>query len=310
MSDSFWLPKAGSTLAGEIDFAWSLVFWIAVFFFVLVVTTMSVFVVRYRRRRDDEIPDAPTHSTRLEVIWTIIPIIIVVGLFTVGFRAFLASAVAPAESMEINVVGERWLWTFSYPDGTTSVNELRVPRGRPVKLILSSKDVIHSFFVPEFRIKRDAVPGRYTSIWFEATETGELDIYCTEYCGTGHSNMLARLVVMEEPDFKQWLETGGGDKDLPPAERGGQLFVKMACNTCHSTDGTAMTGPSLKGLFGKQVTLASGGSVAADENYLRESITNPAAKVVQGYQPVMPVFKGLLDQQQIDALVAYLKSLE
>lgn len=310
MSDSFWLPKAGSTIARDVDFAWGLVFWVSVAFFVLVIGAMLWFVVRYRRRSEAEMPNAPDHNGRLEVIWTLIPIGIVMGLFVAGFRPYLSAAVAPAESLEINVTGERWLWTFSYPDGTTSVNELRVPKGRPVKLILSSKDVIHSFFVPEFRIKRDAVPGRYTSVWFEATDAGEMNVLCTEYCGTGHSNMLAKLVVMEEPQFKEWMASGGGDKDLPPAQQGEKLFSKMACNTCHSTDGSVKTGPSLKGIWGHEVTLADGSKVTVDENYVRESITNPTAKVVQGFQPVMPVFKGLLDEKQIDALVAYVKSLK
>jgi len=309
MSDSFWLPKAGSTLAGPVDFAWNLVFWISVGFFTLVVGAMIFFVIRYRRRSEDEIPSGADHNTRLEVVWTLIPVAIVLGLFTAGFRGYLSAMVAPAESLEIGVTGEKWMWTFSYPDGTNSLNELRVPLNRPVKLILSSKDVIHSFFVPEFRIKRDAVPGRYTSIWFQATEPGEMNVLCTEYCGTGHSGMLAKLVVMPEAEFQKWLETGGGDKDLPPAELGAKLYAKMSCNTCHSTDGSVKTGPSFKGLYGHSVTLSDGSQVTADENYLRESITTPAAKVVQGFQPVMPVFKGLLDQKQIDALIAYIKTI-
>jgi cytochrome c oxidase subunit 2 len=225
----------------------------------------------------------------------------------VGFRGYLKNAIAPAEAMEVSVTAERWLWTFTYANGTVSVNELHVPRARPVKLILSSRDVIHSFFVPELRVKRDAVPNSYSTLWFEATEVGEATIQCAEYCGTGHSAMLGRLVVQEEKDFNNWLETGGGGDKLPPAELGAKLFVKLACNTCHTTDGTPKTGPTFKGIFGSRVELADGKSVVVDEEYIRESITNPTAKIVRGFQPLMPVFKGLVTQKQIDGLVAFIK---
>ncbi len=307
MNDSFWLPRAGSTLAKDFDASWSLVYWVSIFFFVLVVGALAYFVLRYRRRSEVEIPDAPDHNTRLEVIWTLIPIVIVVVLFAVGFRVYLKSVVAPAEALEVSVTAERWMWTFTYGNGTVSVNELRVPRGKPVKLVMSSKDVIHSFFVPELRVKKDAVPNSYTTLWFEATEPGEATIECTEYCGAGHSAMLGKLIVQEEKDFNSWLETGGGEGKLPPAELGAKLFVKMACNTCHTTDGALKTGPTFKGIFGTKVELADGTAVMADEDYIRESITNPTAKVVKGFQPVMPVFKGLLSQKQLDGLLAFIK---
>lgn len=307
-SESFWLPRAGSTIARDVDASFNLVYWVAVFFFVLVVGALLVFVVRYRRKSGSEVPQAPDHNTPIEIIWTAIPVAIVLVLFVVGFRAYLKSTVAPAEALEVSVTAERWMWTFTYPDGTVSVNELRVPRARPVKLILSSKDVIHSFFVPELRVKKDAVPNAYTTLWFEATEAGEATVQCTEYCGAGHSAMLAKLIVQEEKDFNNWLETGGGENKLSPVELGAKLFTKMACNTCHTIDGTPKTGPTFKGIYGTQVPLADGSSVLVDEQYIRESITNPTAKVVRGFQPVMPVFKGLLTQKQIDALVAFIKA--
>src|SRR4030067_1083694 len=176
--DSFWLPRAGSTLAKDFAAGWGLVYWVSVFFFVLVVGALAYFVVRYRRRSEAEIPDAPDHNTRLEVIWTLVPIVIVVVLFAVGFRVYLKSVVAPAEALEVSVTAERWLWTFTYGNGTVSVNELRVPLGKPVKLILSSKDVIHSFFVPELRVKKDAVPNSYTTLWLEPTEREERNVSC------------------------------------------------------------------------------------------------------------------------------------
>ncbi len=306
-SDSFWLPRAGSTLAREVDASFNLVYWVAVFFFLLVVGALVVFVVRYRRKVGAEVPRAPDHNTPIEIVWTAIPVAIVLVLFAVGFRVYLKSSVAPADAMEVSVTAERWMWTFTYPNGTVSVNELRVPRARPVKLILSSRDVIHSFFVPEMRVKKDAVPNSYTTLWFEATEAGESTIQCTEYCGAGHSSMLGKLIVQEDKDFDNWLESGGGDNKLPPAELGARLFAKMACNTCHTTDGLPKTGPTFKGIYGTRVELADGTSALVDENYIRESITSPAAKVVRGFQPVMPVFKGLLTQKQIDGLVAFIK---
>lgn len=306
---TFWLPESASTAAREIDFGWNAVLAVSIFFFVLVMGAMIYFVIRYRRR-GDEIPSAPHESRKVEFIWTIIPIGIVTVLFFIGFRGYIDAMVAPADALEISVTAERWMWTFTYPEGQTSVNELHLPKDRPIKLVMSSKDVIHSFWIPEFRLKRDVLPGRYTTLWFEATRNGDWHVLCSEYCGTGHSAMLATVVVEEDSKFDKWLEESGGDKNAPPLERGQRLFTKMACNTCHSTDGAAKTGPSLKGIFEHEVKLASGDTVKADENYLRESMTNPSAKVVQGYQPVMPVFKGLLDQSQMDALITYIKSLQ
>ncbi|MBI5547276.1 MAG: cytochrome c oxidase subunit II [Deltaproteobacteria bacterium] len=308
--NSFWLPEAASTTAAQHDAGWSLVLWISAFFFVLVVGLMSYFVIRYRRRSETEIPDAPDHNTRLEIVWTLIPVAIVVVLFAVGFKGFLKGTIAPADSMEIFVTAERWMWTFTYPNGATSVNELRVPLGRPVKLVMSSKDVIHSFYVPEFRLKKDVVPNSYTTAWFEPTQVGEMTVTCTEYCGAGHSAMLAKLQVMPEKEFRDWLDAGGEEKGVSPEKAGEKLAMKLACATCHSTDGSAKTGPTWKGLYNHPTELADGTTVTADENYLRESITDPNKKVVKGFQPVMPAFKGLVTQKQLDALIAYLKSLK
>lgn len=307
---SFWLPEAASTTAAQTDAGWTLVLWVSAFFFVLVVGAMSFFVIRYRRRSESEFPNAPDHNTRVEILWTVIPIAIVLVLFTVGFRGFLNQQIAPANSLEVYVTAERWMWTFTYPNGATAVNELRVPLGKPVKLIMSSKDVIHSFYVPEFRLKKDVVPNSYTTAWFEATSLGEKTITCTEYCGTGHSAMLGKLLVLSEAEFADWLQSGADDKNATPEQAGEKLATKLACVTCHSTDGSAKTGPTWKGLAGHKVELADGTTAVADEAYLRESITDPNSKVVKGYQPVMPAFKGLVTQKQLDALVAYIKSLK
>jgi cytochrome c oxidase subunit 2 len=309
-TQSFWLPEAASTSARTFDAGWNLVFWVSAFFLVLVVGEMSYFVIRYRRRSESEIPQAPDHSTRLEIAWTIIPVIIVLVLFVVGFKGFLSQQIAPGDSLEIYVTAEKWMWTFTYPSGSSSINELRVPLGRPVKLVMSSKDVIHSFFVPQFRLKKDVVPNSYTTLWFEPTQLGEMTITCAEYCGTGHSAMLGKLIVMPESDFKDWLQNGGDEKDVPPALAGAHRAEKFSCLTCHSTDGSAKTGPTWKGLYGSKVELSDGRTVEADEQYLRESITDPNAKIVKGFQPLMPAFKGLVSQKELDALVAYMKSVK
>jgi cytochrome c oxidase subunit II len=306
---TFWLPRQSSTLAEHIDAGWDAAYWTAVVLFVLVVSTMALFAFKYRRRSEKDKTSSISHNTTIEIVWTVIPLIIVVSLFFVGMRGYVHAAVAPAEAYEINVTAEMYLWTFTYPDGTTTINELGVPRGRPVRLIMSSKDVVHSLYIPEFRVKQDVVPGSYTSTWFEATEARETALLCTEYCGVGHSDMMATVKVMEQSDFDKWLE-GGSSSDLPPEELGKALFVKRSCSNCHSLDGTRIQGPSLKGLFGREEQLSDGSKVVADENYFRDSLFNPAGKVVQGYPATMPVFKGILKDKEVDALIAYLKTIK
>jgi cytochrome c oxidase subunit 2 len=306
---SFWLPRQGSTLAERIDGAWAAAYWVSVLFFILVAGATVLFAIKYKRRSERDKTSPIDHSTTVEVVWTLIPLAIVISLFFVGLRGYVHASVAPAEAYEINATGEMYLWTFTYPDGTTTVNELAVPRGRPVRVILSSKDILHSFFIPEFRVKQDVVPGSYTSVWFEATEARETVLLCAEYCGSGHSDMLATVKVLEQSDFEKWLE-GNNNSDLPPEELGKLLFTKRSCATCHSLDGTRIQGPSLKALFGREEELADGAKVVVDENYVRESLFNPGGQVVRGYPPVMPSFKGLLKDKEVDALIAYLKSVK
>ncbi|UQA57807.1 cytochrome c oxidase subunit II [Polyangium aurulentum] len=307
---SFWLPRQSSTIAKEIDFAWDVVLWVDILLFIGLMGAMFYFMYRYRRRSEKDKVSLINHNMRLEVTWTIIPTILVLALFAIGLKGYVMSSVAPAEALEIRTTAEMYMWTFTYPDGTVSVNELVVPKGRPVKLVMSSKDVLHSFFVPEFRVKQDVVPGTYTTLWFEPTETRETVLFCTEYCGVGHSDMLAQVKVLEETDFKKWIEMGGTLEKLPPAELGKKLFASRSCATCHSTDGTRIQGPTFKGLFGRTEQIADGSSVKVDENYIRESLLEPTKKVVQGYPAVMPTYKGLLKDQDIDALIAYIKTLQ
>jgi cytochrome c oxidase subunit 2 len=231
-------------------------------------------------------------------------------LFVWGFKGYLRMSVVPAEAMQVKVTGQKWFWSFDYPEGASTVNELVAPVGRPVKLLMSSKDVIHSFFVPAFRIKKDVLPNRYGIGWFEATNIGVYDLFCTEYCGSKHSEMIGKIRIVSEQDYKTWLEEASDlGKGLTPVEYGAKLFQMKACATCHTIDGTPSNGPTLKGIFGHEVKLNNGSVAVVDENYIRESIFVPAAKVVAGYQPIMPTFQGILKDKEIDALIAYIQSL-
>jgi len=316
--DSFWLPKQSSTIAPSIDFAWDIVLWTSTVFFLILMVPMFYFVVKYRRKKEGEVTSSIDHSTKIEVVWTVIPLVILIALFFVGLAPWVNASVAPANALEIQVTAQKWNWSFRYPNGTTSPGKLVVPKGKPVRLVMSATDVLHSFFVAEFRVKADAIPGVYSTLWFEPTQTGTFTVQCTEYCGGpagdvqanqpgGHSDMLATVEVIDETKFKEWLETGGEDKSLPLAERGKQQYTKWGCNACHSLDGTKLAGPTFKGLFGRDEEMADGTHVKVDENYIRESILNPTAKVVKGYAPVMPVFQGQLRDPQIESIIAFLK---
>jgi len=306
---TFWLPRQSSTIAAEMDLGWDVAYWLSVFFFVGIVAAMAYFMWRYRRRSENDITSTVDHSLPIEITWTVIPSIMCVGLFLVGFKGYINASIAPAESYEVQVRAQKWSWKFIYPNGTVA-DELRVPLGKPVRLIMSSTDVLHSFYVPEFRIKADVVPGNYTTVWFEATELGEKQIFCTEYCGDDHSFMLASVIVLEPAKFQEWLQsTEGPPAGVSPVEHGQKLFARN-CASCHTVDGTARVGPTLLKVFGKDEKLADGSTVKVDENYLRESILNPNAKVVFGFQPVMSPFKGLLKDHELDALIAYIKELK
>lgn len=307
--DSFWLPKALSTGASDVDVGFHFVTWSSIVIFIGVIAVMTAAVLKFRRKHPGEMPPRTGHNTPLEITWTVLPLVLVMGFFLVGFKGFLNASIVPAGAYEIQVQGAKWLWAFTYPNGVTTTDELRVPAGKDVRLVISSKDVVHSVWIPAFRVKTDAVPGSYTSVWFNATEPTETVLECTEYCGTSHSNMLAKVIVMPPDEFEEWLESEGEPADMPPAELGERLFTKNACNTCHSVDGSRLTGPTVKGLFGS-TEQTNVGPVQVDENYLRESILNPSAKIVTGYPPVMPTFKGILNDKQVDALIAYMKSLQ
>ncbi len=307
----FWMPVEGSTGAAAVDSVFSLVFWVAAFFFVLIVALMVAFVVRYRRRPGRLDAEAsPSHNTPLELTWTLIPIAIVIVIFVWGFKVYLDANTPPANAYEISVTGQKWKWLFTYPNGHVDEN-LHVPVDTPVLLVMTSEDVIHGFYIPAFRLKRDVVPGRYSKVWFRAVKPGDYQIYCTQYCGTGHSDMWAKVVVHPPGGFERWLEQASNFlKTLPPAEAGQRLAVTRGCAQCHSVDGTAGTGPTWKGLFGSHVPLQGGRVMTADEDYIRNCILDPTKNVPLGFQPVMPTFKGRIRDDEITAIIAYIKSLK
>lgn len=306
---SFWMPEQASTSAPGIDFIFDFVLWLSVVFFVLIVGLMLLFVLRHRAKDLGETGPPIHHNHALEFTWTIIPTILVVFIFWVGFRGFLDLSTPPANAYEIQVTGQQWQWLFTYPSGYVDGN-LHVPVDRPVTLIMTSDDVIHSFFVPAFRVKRDVFPGRYSKVWFQAVEPGNYQIFCAEYCGTQHSTMLADCVVHPPGEFEQWLEKASNFLDTVSPEEGGQmLFGMRGCTQCHNADATTKIGPGLGGLFGKSRTFQDGSTAVADENYLRQSILQPQAQIVAGFDGVMPTQQGRLNDQEISALIAYIKSL-
>jgi len=306
------MPRQASTFAPMVDDLYYFIYWICVFFFILIVALMVWFVIRYRERGEGETTPKIDHSNWLEIIWTVLPTLILAVMFVWGFDLYFKLRVAPHGAYEINVTAKRWQWEFTYPDGTRTVDEIWVPAGRAIKLIMTSEDVLHSFFVPSFRAKNDVLPNRYTTMWFEPTVMGEHRVYCAEYCGSGHSEMVAILNVAEPEPFQDWLDGGGIDiGELPPAEAGKLLFEKRACFKCHSIDDSKKECPPHLGVFGKREHLADGSSITVDEEYIRESIMNPNAKIVQGYRAgVMPTYVGLLKDDHVTFLIEYIKTLK
>jgi len=307
---SFWLPPQSSTMAGEVDALFNFILYTSTVFFAIVVFGVIFFGLRYRRRGKTGLTTGKDHNLILEITWTAIPTVLIMIVFFWGFKDYMRQTVAPAHAIEVKVTGQKWFWTFDYPEGANAVNELVVPVSKPIKLLMSSTDVIHSFFVPNFRIKMDVLPNRYSVSWFEATREGEYDLYCTEFCGKGHSEMIGKVKVVSDSAYAAWLEASTVlGEGLTLEEYGEQLYTSKACVTCHTLDGSRLEGPGFLGRFGSEVLMSDGSRVLMDENYMRESILNPKAKVANGYQPVMPTFQGVLKDRQVDALIAYIKML-
>ena len=299
------MPPAASSEAARVDnlflFMVALCGAVALTIAVLVV----YFSVKYRRRTPGQIALSGRSSRLLEVSWSVIPFAIFVFIFYWGAELYFSVTRPPEDAIEVNVVGKQWMWKFQHPEGQREINTLHVPLGRPVKLTIASQDVIHSFFVPAFRIHLDALPGRYRTIWFKPTAVGTYHLYCSQYCGTEHSGMVGEIVVMPAEDYARWLTLG---TDGSTANEGEKLFRQLACNACHTGESTAR-GPFLGDLYGRTVSLDNGGSVRADDNYIRESVMDPQAKIVAGYRPLMPTFAGQLDEEQMMQLIAFIRSL-
>lgn len=306
----FMLPDARSTAAGDIDALFNFISVVSTIFLVGITITAIYFAIKYRRRSENDTTPHITHDSRLEITWGVIPLILVFIVFSWSWRSYVELINPPDDAYEIRAVGRMWSWEFHYPNGHISTGELHVPVGRPVKMVMISDDVIHSLFIPEFRVKMDVLPNRYTQLWFEATETFESVVYCAEYCGFDHSGMLANLYVHTQEDFEAWLEEGDTiDESLSPAELGEQLVQRQGCMACHSTDGSVLQGPSFLGSFGTERALDDGSSVTVDENYIRESIMEPQTKIAAGFPPIMPAYPNLSDRE-IEGIIEYIKTLE
>lgn len=307
----FMLPPQKSTIAEGTDALFHFINVTSIILLIGITIAIVYFSWKYRRRSENDITPVITHNSKLEITWSVIPLILVLIVFGWGLNGYVNLTTPPDDAYEIRVVAKSWLWEFHYETGFVSVNELHVPEDRPVRLVMSSADALHSFYIPDFRVKMDVLPNRYTSVWFEAMEPGESVIFCTEYCGTAHSNMMATTFVHTQEDFETWLITAGSaDDNMNPVELGEQLVTRNACATCHSADGTRLQGPTFLGLFGSERIMESGETVIADENYIRESILEPNTKISQGYQPVMPPYAGSLNDRQIDAIIEYIKTLQ
>jgi cytochrome c oxidase subunit II len=300
-------PSSNFTQASSWATDWQHLFYfevgIFVFFSILIFGAIIYFAVKYRRRPGDEVPPPTKDYLPLEITWTVIPAGICVVMFLWGAALFVRNALPPAASTEIFVLGKQWMWEIQYSDGRRDINELHVPVGVPIKLTMASQDVVHDFAIPAFRMKKDVVPGRYTTQWFTATKPGRYHLFCDQYCGISHSAMVGWVIVMEPAQYAQWLSGSGAGKSL--AEAGAELYQQYACSTCHDTG----RGPSFIGLYGSSVKLNNGQTVRADDAYIRESIFNPSTKIVAGYTPIMPTFQGQLGEEQILQLSAYIKSL-
>jgi len=321
---SFWLPESVNRLAQGSDELFMFILWVTVISLVVVLGAMVWFAIKYRASAAFIRGAAPTHHLGLEVLWTVVPTVILGVVFVWGTRDYTRMSVPPADAMEIRVTGQKWFWTFDYPEAGVRIqatpemdakNEadglpmgLVVPVDVPVRLVGSSADVIHSIFIPAFRVKKDVLPNRYTTATFQATEVGEYDLFCAEYCGTKHSGMITKVSVVSQDDFSAFIESSKAVADQPPD--GASIFASSGCAGCHSvTPSSGGIGPSLHALYGRQEELVGGESVMVDENYLRESIENPMAKVVAGYGPIMPAYVGQLSEDELTALIVYLKGL-
>ncbi len=300
-----WYLPSASTFAPQVDaLHWFLVILSAVIT-VGIFVAMVFLAIRYRRR-PGVAPGGIEGSLRLELLWSFIPLVLALGIFAWGAKVYFYAMKPPKDVMDFYVSGKQWMWKIQHPTGQREINTMHVPLGRAVRCTMTSEDVLHSFWIPAFRMKKDVVPGRYTELWFQPTQTGKFHLFCAEYCGTLHSGMVGYVYVMEPEEYQRWLSGNVGD---PPEVAGAKLFENMRCVTCHAA-GAGQRGPVLDGIFGTTVALKGGGEVLVNEEYVRESILHPLAKVVNGFEPVMPTYEGQLGEEEIMQLVAFIKSLK
>lgn len=331
-----WFRPGAATNVQNIDWLFWFITWISIFFFVLIAVLTVQFVFQYRHRPGHTAEHSPHHNNTLEIVWSVIPLLLVVVIFFFGFIYFLDGRNPPDDAMVVDVQAYKWGWAFKYDKGAVTDANLHVPIDRPVKLVLSSKDVLHSLYIPAFRVKMDCVPGKYTDLWFRATQASQddngdkqlayvgeepmgpppeddFDLFCTEYCGTGHSSMYAKVVVHESGGFDEWLKKAKDPRSQgTPVEVGAKLYAQRGCAQCHSIDGKDRPGnggPSFKGHWGKTVAWTNGQRGEVDDSYIRESILNPMAKIRTGYRPIMPTFQGQLNDDQIYALIQFIKDV-
>jgi len=320
-SGTFWMPKGANAAADGTDVMFYATLGLSIFCFFGITAAVVYFVIRYRHRPGHEPEPSAAHNDTLELTWTILPTIIVVFLFLFGWRDYVNVVTPPQKAVEINVLAQKWNWTFTHQNGVSD-NVLYVPVDTPIRLVMTSKDVIHSFYAPVMRTKQDVVPKRYTFAWFYATKPGTYRLYCAEYCGgndvpdgqpelgTGHSQMKTILVVLPKGDYQRYLNDAADTSSMKPEELGARLYEKKGCIGCHSVDGSAKVGPTWKGDFGQKASMSDGSTITVDENYIRESILSPQAKARPGYPPSMPSFEGQLKENEIQGLIAYIKSLK
>jgi cytochrome c oxidase subunit 2 len=298
-------PAQASTFAADVDALYFFVIAVCAFFALVVAVSVVVLGVKYRRRHEGEVGARIEGNLALELLWSVIPTLIAMVMFGWGASVYYHLRREPAEALQVYAVGKQWMWKFQHLEGQREINELHVPLGRVVKITMTSEDVLHSLYFPAFRTKMDVIPGRYTTLWFEASRAGTYHIFCAEFCGTNHSGMTGQVVVLEPAAYQTWL-AGGGEGSL--AQRGAALFQQQMCDTCHLDSGQGR-GPSLKDIFGKPVELQDGSTAIVNEAYLRESILNSQAKIVRGFQPLMPTFQGLISEEGLAALIEHVKSL-
>ncbi len=300
-------PEQASEFAVQADAFFYFMVGVSLFFTVLIAVLVVALAVRYRRRSAHERPEAIKANSMLEIVWSVIPLILALIMFFWSAHLYFQYAKAPEDAMEILVTGKQWMWKIQHPNGKREINELHVPVNQDIRLTITSEDVIHSFFIPAFRVKMDAVPGRYTSLWFKPTKEGKFHLFCAEYCGTEHSKMVGSVYVMSEREYNEWLGGAAGAAESP-VKAGENLFNQLGCATCHHAE-SGSQGPHLAGVFGTQQKMQDGTTVTADESYLRESILYPQKRLVVGYQPIMPTFKGLVSETQLMQIIAYIKSI-